>query len=194
VTVNSQEEIKTMPSLRSPFGPSRLPLAALALVAAVTVGCASTQSPGTQLEDTAIKTDVLARITADPDLNPFEISVDVNEGVVYLSGVVDERSDAQEAARVARRASGVRNVVNNIRVGDQTAGERLDDGTITARVKAKLASEMNPFNINVTTTDGVVQLIGRVPTAGDRSRAEDLARSVDGVRGVQNELEVGDIG
>jgi hyperosmotically inducible protein len=172
----------------------RLALAALVAFALLTAACASTQGPGTQLEDTAIKTDVIARITADPDLNPFEISVDVNEGVVYLSGVVDERSDAAEATQVARRAAGVRNEVNNIRVGDQTAGERLDDGTITARVKAKLASEMNPFNINVTTNDGVVQLVGRVPTAEDRRRAEQLARTVDGVRGVQNELEIGDIG
>lgn len=158
------------------------------------VACASTQSAGTQLDDSAIKADVVARIAADPDVNPFEISVDVSEGVVYLRGLVDERSDVAEAARVAGRAHGVKRVVNYLRYGDQSAGERLDDATITARVKAKLSTEMNPFNVDISTVDGVVYLVGRVASEQDKRRAEELARTVDGVRGVRNDLRVGDAG
>lgn len=159
---------------------------------AIAAGCASTQTAGTQLDDTAIKAAVVARIAADPDVNPFEIDVDVNEGVVYLRGVVDDREDVAEAGRLAQRTDGVRRVVNEIRYGDQTVGERIDDASITARVKAKLASEMNPFNVNVNTVDGLVYLTGRVPRGSDRTQAEELARSVEGVRGVRNDLLVGD--
>ena len=167
-------------------------LVAVALLAGLTA-CASTQSTETQLDDAGIKTEVMARIAADPDTNPFEIDVDVNEGVVYLQGVVDDREDRAEAERLARRVSGVTRVVNNIRFGDQTAGEKLDDASITAQVKAKLAQDMNPFNVTVNTTDGIVQLTGRVNTAAEKQQAEQLSRSVDGVRGVRNELQVGDL-
>jgi transcriptional regulator with AAA-type ATPase domain len=167
-------------------------IAAVALLAGLTA-CASTQSTATQIDDAAIKAEVVARITADPDTNPFEIDVDVNEGVVYLRGVVDDREDRAEAERLARRVDGVVRVVNDIRFGDQTAGEKLDDASITARVKAKLAQEMNPFNVTVNTTDGTVYLTGRVSTAADRQQAESLARSVEGVRAVRNDLQVGDL-
>jgi hyperosmotically inducible periplasmic protein len=166
---------------------------ALALVALV--GCSSTQPPATQLDDTKIKAEVMARIAADPDTNPFEIEVAVNEGVVHLTGVVDEPGDREEAARLAASASGVVRVVNDIKVGDQTLGERVDDGMITARVKAKIAasSQLNPFDVQVNTVDGEVSLTGRVHSQADKDEAERLARETDGVRAVRNLLEVGDI-
>jgi hyperosmotically inducible protein len=172
---------------------SRAAVAFLAgFVVVVAAGCSTTQSAGTQLDDSAIKTEVVARITADPDLNPFEVDVDVNERVVYLRGRVDERADVAGAERIARGVDGVRRVVNDLRVGDPTVGENVDDAGITARVKAKLAGEMNPFNVTVNTVRGTVYLTGRVAHDHDRTRAEQIARSVDGVSAVRNDLLVGD--
>lgn len=172
-----------------------LPPRAAVLVAAATLlglaACSTTQTPVTQVEDTAIKAEVLALIAADPELSPREIGVEVNEGVVCLTGMVDERGAARRAEGVAARASGVRQVVNYLTIGEQTLRERADDGGITARVKAALAQEMNPFNVNVTTIDGVVHLTGRVPSAEHKAQAERLARGVAGVREVRNDVEVG---
>lgn len=76
---------------------------------------------------------------------------------------------------------------------NQTAGEAVDDAAITAKVKSKLAAdpEINPFNIDVDTRDGVVTLSGTVEKAEARSEAEDLARGTDGVRRVVNNIQVG---
>lgn len=170
---------------------SRLPLAAVLVLGAV--ACASTQSATTQVDDTAIKAAVKTKITADPETNPFEIKVDVNEGVVQLTGTVDEQIDRTTAARLARNTAGVVRVENEIEVGPKTAGEMLDDATITTRVKAKIVADptLNPFNIQVTTEDAVVYLTGRVATVADKNRAHDVAHSVSGVEAVKNNLEVG---
>jgi len=61
-------------------------------------------------------------------------------------------------------------------------------------VKAKLAADgdINPFNIDVDTHEGVVTLLGRVKKAESRARAERLARETSGVKRVTNLVKVGD--
>src|SRR5215208_1164381 len=76
----------------------------------------------------------------------------------------------------------------------KTVGDKVDDATITAAVKAKLAADgdINPFNIDVDTNDAVVTLQGRVAKAEARSKAEEHARNTEGVRRVINLITVGD--
>jgi|SRR5215208_3949570 len=76
----------------------------------------------------------------------------------------------------------------------KTVGQKVDDATITAAVKAKLAADgdINPFNIDVDTNDAVVTLQGRVAKADARSKAEDHARNTEGVTRVINLITVGD--
>jgi hyperosmotically inducible periplasmic protein len=71
---------------------------------------------------------------------------------------------------------------------------QADDSSITAKIKAGLAadSDLNPFNIDVTTNDRVVTLQGRVKTEDAREKAERIARETDGVRRVVNLVKVGD--
>jgi hypothetical protein len=78
------------------------------------------------------------------------------------------------------------------RAQDTTIGQKVDDATITARVKAKLVADRpaNLVKVNVDTQDGVVRLRGTVPTLDDRLQAQELARLTPGVRSVVNELTV----
>jgi osmotically-inducible protein OsmY len=71
-------------------------------------------------------------------------------------------------------------------------GQNIDDTTITTQVKAKLAGDKasSVTRVQVDTNRGVVQLSGTVESSADRSRAEQLARGVDGVRSVVNNLQV----
>lgn len=73
----------------------------------------------------------------------------------------------------------------------ETLGEHIDDTTITATVKAKLAAEKGTTltRVQVDTDRGVVQLSGVVETAADRAKAEQVARSVGGIKGVRNNLQ-----
>src|SRR4029453_19061635 len=78
----------------------------------------------------------------------------------------------------------------------RTAGTQVDDASITAAGKEKLAADgdINPFNIDVDTNEGVVTLQGRVEKEAARTKAEQLARETDGVRRVINLVKVGDNG
>ena len=74
----------------------------------------------------------------------------------------------------------------------RTLGENIDDAGITTKVKAKLAAEKisTVTRIDVDTNQGVVALNGTVPSTEMRTRAEQIAREVKGVRDVINNLRV----
>ena len=74
----------------------------------------------------------------------------------------------------------------------ETAGEYVDDSTITATVKSKLVGEKaaNLTRVDVDTTKQVVSLNGIVESADQKQRAEQLAMQVKGVKRVQNNLQV----
>ena len=74
----------------------------------------------------------------------------------------------------------------------QSAGQNVDDTTISASVKSKLVADRvgNLTRVDVDTTNRVVALNGVVESAEQKRRAEELARQVDGVRRVDNNLQV----
>lgn len=74
----------------------------------------------------------------------------------------------------------------------KSAGQNVDDATITASVKSTLVADKaaNLTRVDVDTNRGVVSLNGVVESAEQKSRAEQLARRVDGVRKVVNNLQV----
>ena len=72
-------------------------------------------------------------------------------------------------------------------------GRQIDDAAIKTAVKAKLAADVKLStltNIDVNSTNGVVTLSGQVRDESDRMQAVAVARSVDGVVRVNNELQV----
>lgn len=73
----------------------------------------------------------------------------------------------------------------------KTAGRNIDDANITAAVKAKLAADKATTltSVNVDTVNGTVYLNGTVADAAARQRAAALAREVEGVVAVENDLQ-----
>ena len=71
------------------------------------------------------------------------------------------------------------------------AGRNIDDAAITAAVKTKLASDKAATltAVDVDTVNGTVYLNGTAPDAAARQRAAALAREVDGVVAVENNLQ-----
>ena len=74
----------------------------------------------------------------------------------------------------------------------ETAGQYIDDATITTRVKAAIFSEsgLKSTEIDVKTYNGVVQLSGFVSSQADIDRAMDIARKVEGVTSVNNDMRL----
>ena len=74
----------------------------------------------------------------------------------------------------------------------RTAGQALDDATVTAKVKSQLLADpdVSALNVNVTTFRGQVQLSGYVDSSTQRIKAEQVARKIEGVKSVSNDLIV----
>lgn len=74
----------------------------------------------------------------------------------------------------------------------RSTGQVVDDATITAKVKSALLadSEISGLKIDVDTMQGKVRLKGEVKTLALRKKAESIARSVQGVQSVNNQLVV----
>jgi osmotically-inducible protein OsmY len=75
---------------------------------------------------------------------------------------------------------------------EKTAGEFVDDAVITAKVKASLANDpqVKAREISVETFKGDVQLSGFVADPADAQKAVEIARGVNGVVSVKNDIRV----
>lgn len=170
-------------------------LGALAL-ALLAWACTTTRPVGQQLDDNTITTKIESKLTADPDVNPTNVDVDTLNGMVTLRGEVEKEEASRIAERLARETAGVRGVRNELRVQIEPGedDETGSDVAITAKIKTKLAADpdINPFNVDIDTLDGIVTLSGIVGKAENVERIERIARETEGVVDVRNELQVED--
>jgi hyperosmotically inducible protein len=174
-----------------------LKLIAIMGALAVVGACSSTrtqESAGEVIDDSVLTSKVKMALIDDPVTKAGQINVETYRGVVELGGFVDNAQQKDQATKVARSVTGVKEVHNDLRVStpQATTGEAIDDGMVTASVKAKLIEDTTTkaYQINVETQKGVVQLTGFVESTAAKTRAGELARSVDGVAEVRNDLEI----
>jgi osmotically-inducible protein OsmY len=76
--------------------------------------------------------------------------------------------------------------------GNETAGQYVDDTTITTKVKAQIFDDptLKVLQVNVETMKGVVQLSGFVDSNQSKIKAVSIARKVRGVLSVKDDLVV----
>lgn len=75
---------------------------------------------------------------------------------------------------------------------ERSAAQVTRDGATTATIKSRLIVDkvVSAFNVNVDTYDNRVTLRGTVGTYAARARAEAVARELDVVVGVDNQIKV----
>ena len=157
-------------------------------------GCASSMVPkNTRQTDSGITSAIQASLEANDKVKARQVDVETREGTVYLTGVVDTEQARVEAGRIAWRTEGVRGVENDLTVGERTVGSEIDDVMISSKVKVKLIADadIKAGDIDVSCSQGVVTLIGRVSSEAIKNEAGRIARDTAGVKGVHNELLVG---
>jgi hyperosmotically inducible protein len=153
-----------------------------------------------------ITTRIQAQYFADPDVNPYRIHVTTSDiGTVTLRGRVDSAVSQNKAIQIAQNTTGVTAVDNQLRVGPEpvatsgtaeTRAESGDDGVsdtwLTAKIKSKyyLDGDVRGRDIDVSASRGVVTLRGTVGSYSERVHAVALARSIDGVEEIRDELQV----
>jgi len=105
----------------------------------MTVACSQT--------DTGITTAVKTKLAADDIVKAYQISVDTDNGVVTLSGIVEAPAAKEQAVTIARKTDGVKDVVDHITVNAAAAttpehvGEDIKDATKTAGEKISTGTE-----------------------------------------------------
>lgn len=179
-------------------------LGAVALTALVGV---STQAMAQTPAKYTLKDRIEFRLETNDVVKKYDVKVAVDDkGVATLSGDVATAAQKAQAETLAK-VEGVTRVVNNITIdpdedktlteraknGLNKAGEKISDAWITTKVKWFFIGEdlLKDSNIDADTANGVVTLKGTVKTAAGKARAVALAKGVDGVKNVIDQMKIG---
>ena len=127
---------------------------------------------------------------ADDRVKGSEVKVETKDGVVYLRGKVDSADAKAAADSVAKGIDGVKSVKNDLQVVSPGARKAVDakDADIAKAVETRVKRESDLKKVDVRADSGVVTLTGEVPTITASAKASEMARGVNGVRSVKNEL------
>jgi len=155
---------------------------------------APTTTVGTDIDDSVVTSSVKTALLADPDVKSFDLKVETRKGEVLLSGFVDSQAQMDRATAVTHVVSGVKSIQNNLilKGAPTTVGNAVDASIITSKVKAALLGDPNikSFDIAVVTRKDEVLLSGYVDNRVQMDRAVEIARSIEGVRLVSNEMSI----
>jgi osmotically-inducible protein OsmY len=144
-----------------------------------------------QREDWAIQDDIDFNLSTDAILKSFDLSANVVNGNVTLTGAVTSWPESSHAYDVASSVLGVKSVVNNIVVNRErwkTDTELVQ--AIKKRIKKNWTTWWVDNKINVTVKNGVATLEGNVNTWAERNEAGDLALHTIGIYKIDNRLTV----
>lgn len=141
--------------------------------------------------DKQLQKDVVAELSWEPSINAAHIGVEVDQGVVTLSGHVDNLTQKWTAERVVKRVGGVRAVAFDLQVKLADTDKRSDtDIALSAINTLEYASAIPKGGIHITVEDGVVTLRGEVAWDFERQAAESMVRGLHGVRNVINLVSI----
>ena len=181
-------------------------------------GSRATSTPILKMSSSDLKTAIKTRLDSDAQLKAadIDVSADVDENKTTLSGTVESqalRTRALELARAAHNGliitdkidvkpreidrkdyteENAKEVRDRAKQGGETVGSSLDDAWIHTKLVAKLIADSRTpeRKINVDVVNNVVTLRGAVNTSEEKTAAEQLAKSVEGVKSVKNMLKV----
>jgi hyperosmotically inducible protein len=159
---------------------------------AATAGCSVSRAPAAQADDAVTATRVTSRLTADPDTDKHEIDVDVLNDVVTLRGIVETEAERDEAERIAAETRGVARVRNLIELESEMEEGEKNDFATRVKIGTQLAADpdVRRVDIDIDVEEGIVTLSGVVKDEKTVAEAERIAMSVEGVKDVNNELQV----
>lgn len=154
------------------------------------------ESEPAEHSDAWIALKVRSELLFHANVSASSTKVDVSNGVVLLSGTVDNAAQKDLTEAYAKDVAGVTSVTNDLVVKDNannpTMSDSIDDASITSQVKYELLDHKSTSAIKtkVTTKDGVVMISGDASSDAEKDLVSKLANSVRGVRSVENNMTV----
>lgn len=141
--------------------------------------------------DSQLISDVQAELSWEPSIDDRGIVVAVKDGVVTLAGYVTSYADKWAAEKAVKDVAGVRAIANDIEVKLDATSQRPDKDIATAAANALRANvSVPPSSVKAIVNDGWMTLEGKVTQWFQKNAAEDAVRSLWGVKGVINSVEV----
>ncbi len=183
-----------------------LPLAAGGLAAcsaegmvvggAATAGVAAAQERGLSgaVSDTEIRLEINHLWLQHDEEMYRKVGLQVQEGRVLLTGSVPTPEMRLDAVRLAWQANGVKEVINEISVGDGSLTGFARDTWISTQLKGKLLldKEVSAINYSIETVEGVIYLMGVAQNAEELERVTAHARNIAYVRRVVSYVQMKD--
>ena len=145
------------------------------------------RSLGTVVDDATIKLNLSAKFLKSENSLFLDVNSNVTEGRVLLTGLVDTQEIRIEAVRKVWEINGVREVINEIEVGNKTTlKEYMNDLWINTQVKSLAARTigLRSFSYNFETIKGKVYI------AGITSRPEQLQAIVESTKTIKGVNEI----
>jgi osmotically-inducible protein OsmY len=141
------------------------------------------------MTDKILRDAVIAQLDFEPEVNPAGIGVAAEDGVVTLSGSVDDYAQKGAAVKAAKRIIGVKGVANELLV--RMARERTDtDIAKDAIYLLECDVHFMGGKVMVTVEDGLLTLEGTVEWDFQKVAAEKAMQCIRGVKAVANLIEV----
>jgi len=139
-------------------------------------------------EDDRIRQRVEARLVGQVNVHIESFGIQVQEGIVHLTGFVDSVGEKNRADRVVGGIVGVRGIRNDLQIRASDQSELSITQEVSRRLDSRTRFRKTPVQVTVSGTE--VTLSGAVERALDRLDAEEIAAEVPGVTKVINSLQV----
>lgn len=142
-----------------------------------------------EVNDTTITWEVMSKLIEDESVDSHFIDVEVNKGIVTLTGSVDNLLAKERATEVAETVKGVRSVVNLIEVKPVVRSDEQIKEDLQRALLSDPATELYEIT-SVEVEHGVATLRGTVESWQEQRLCMHVAKGIKGVREVQNEIAV----
>lgn len=147
--------------------------------------------------DAGIAWKIRYQLLVHANVSIADTKVDVQNGVVLLTGTAGSLAEKELVGVYAADISGVKSVKNEIVVlapaaDRKTMAESIDDASITSQVKYALLTHKSTsaLKTKVATTDGVVVISGVAANDAEKALVAKLASGIRGVKSVTNDMTV----
>ena len=169
------------------------PITGAVVGAGASVGVASAEDRGVEgaVDDTKIRLQISELWFHEDNVMFRDVSLTVHEGRVMLTGTVSKPEMRVNAVRLAWQAAGVREVIDEIEVTDQTGiSDYANDVWIANKLRSYLMFDDKVKNINYTVdaVNGTLYLMGVAQNQDELDRVVAHARDISGVKRVVNHV------
>lgn len=161
----------------------------LAALLFTVAGSTSALAANGDFTDQEIRNAVENELLFDRSVSLNNVDVEVSDGIVTVTGMVNNLLAKERAARLAETVKGVRSVVNQITVEPTIP---RSDAEITTNIENAwlLDPATDSYKVSVTVEDGLAILSGTVQSWQEKNLAEKVAKGVAGVTDIDNQINI----